>query len=289
VLATVAGWRGVEADVLPGRAKLDHALGRCSVAVPTPRATAGRMLTGSFPSDQLRGDVGFTVAYPPGEVDRLPVCLLLHGAGWRHDGWFDAMRFHRHLADAVAGGTPPFALAACDGGPLFWHRREGGLDPQAMLVQEFLPLLADRGLLVAGGGSGEDRKVGVLGCSMGGYGALLLGVEHPERCAVVVASSPAVSLRPPGGSAFDSPADFAAHDVIARADALRSLPVRIDCGERDGYRDGVEALAARLPGTVRFAPGCHEPSFWESRAPAQLAFVGRQLRGGGKAAASSPT
>jgi acetyl esterase/lipase len=271
VLVAGAGLAGF-AGVLPGQAALDRRLGRCDVEVPEPRAAAGPLVRGEFASAQLRRQVAYTIAYPPGRATgaRLPVCLLLHGAGWRQDGWFRAMRFHRHLADAVVAGAPPFALAAADGGPLFWHRRANGDDPQAMLTDEFLPLLAARGLRVAG--------IGVLGCSMGGYGALLLGAMRPDLCAAVVASSPAVWASYTGGGAFDSAADFRRYDVLHRAGALAGTPVRVDCGEQDPGRSGSQALARQLPsGSVHFSPGCHDPRFWEQRAPAQLAFVAGHL------------
>ncbi len=257
---------------MPGKAQLDRRLGRCDVSRPEPPAEAGPLVTGRFDSVHRRTTVDYTIAYPPGHRagDRLGVCVLLHGAGWGQRGWFDAMRFHRHLAGAVATGTPPFALAACDGGRLFWHRRTHGEDPQAMVQTEFLPLLARRGLIT-------DR-IAVLGCSMGGYGALLLAATEPGRCAAAVASSPAVWTSYPGGDAFDSAADFARHDLLAQAGQLRGMPVRVECGESDPFRPGVAALRDRLPaGAVRFEPGCHEPAFWEHLAPGQLAFVGTAL------------
>ena len=52
-----------------------------------------------------------------------------------------------------------------------------------MVLDEFLPLLADQGLATA--------RVGLMGWSMGGYAALRLGaVLGPEGCAVVVADEP---------------------------------------------------------------------------------------------------
>jgi enterochelin esterase-like enzyme len=229
VLASGAGLAAA-VGVLPGQAALDRTLGRCDVDVPEPRAAAGPMVRGEFASAKLRRQVAYTIAYPPGHEPGapLPVCLLLHGAGWGQRGWFDAMRFHRHLADATVAGAAPFALAAADGGPLFWHRRASGEDPQAMLTDEFLPLLGARAL--------RTTRIAVLGCSMGGYGALLLGAMRPALCAAVVASSPAVWASYTGGGAFDSAEDFARYDVLHRARALARTPVRVDCGDHDPGR-----------------------------------------------------
>ena len=105
---------------------------------------------------------------------------------------------------------------------------------------------------------------------MGGYGALLLGVMRPELCAAVVASSPALRSSREASDPYD---------VIGRADRLRTMQVRVDCGRRDPVRPVVEELAGRLPeGSVRVVSrGCHDPVFWEAQAPAQLTFAGQAL------------
>lgn len=53
-----------------------------------------------------------------------------------------------------------------------------------MLVDEFLPLLASRGL--------RTDRVAVAGWSMGGYGALLCGLTYPDRFRMIIATSPAI-------------------------------------------------------------------------------------------------
>jgi S-formylglutathione hydrolase FrmB len=97
-----------------------------------------------------------------------------------------------------------------------------------MLTAELLPLLAGKGL--------RTGRVGVLGWSMGGYGALLLGISGPELVAAVAASSPALwtSYEASSPGAFDGPEDWAEHDVIGRARELRA-PVRVDCGSGDPF------------------------------------------------------
>ncbi|MBV9098912.1 MAG: esterase, partial [Frankiaceae bacterium] len=67
----------------------------------------------------------------------------------------------------------------------YWHRRSDGDDPQLMLLTEFIPLLASRGL--------RTDRLGLAGWSMGGYGALLLAERiGPSRCAAVAVDSPAL-------------------------------------------------------------------------------------------------
>lgn len=55
----------------------------------------------------------------------------------------------RGLSVVVADGAAPFAIATADAGPAsYWHKRASGIDPPRMIVEEYLPLLVDRGLTV---------------------------------------------------------------------------------------------------------------------------------------------
>ena len=92
-----------------------------------------------------------------------------------------------------------------------------------MILYEALPRAAATGLHVG--------RIGIAGNSMGGYGALLLAERlggdpaqdaRPPRAAAVVALSPAIfgsyaDARAANPGAFDGPASFAGHDVLARA------------------------------------------------------------------------
>ncbi len=169
---------------MPGKSAVDEQLGYCDVAVPPARHPAGAITRDSFASARRRRTVEYAIAYPPGVPagTGLPVCLVLHGYGADALGALAAGNYPGYLADAVAAGTPPFALAAASGGNGYWHPHPDD-DPLGMLLYEFLPLLAQHRLHV-------DRPA-VLGYSMGGFGALLCGLAAPGRFASIIASSPA--------------------------------------------------------------------------------------------------
>jgi S-formylglutathione hydrolase FrmB len=143
-----------------------------------------------------------------------------------------------------------------------------------MVLHEFVPLLADRGL--------DVRRIGLLGWSMGGYGALYLAtVLRAQRCAAAVAESPAIWHHPwqraPG--AFDDAADFERHSIFGRQRLLRGIALRIDCGASDGFAPITRDLRASLTPTPAggIEPGGHDSGYWRSQAPAQLRFIGRHL------------
>lgn len=270
---------GVNEGVLPGRSWVYRELGYDGPDGTVPGTTPGRTVSGSFVSEARHGlRCGWTIAFPPVESTHLPVAVVLHGRGNDHASVFSHryLALDRFLASAVRQGAAPFALASVDGGETYWHPRDSGEDAGAMVIDEFLPLLADHGLDVA--------RVGFLGWSMGGYGALrLAGMLGPGRVAGVAAESPALWHRyedtAPG--AFDDADDFAEATVFGRQGNLDGIPVRIDCGEGDPFYAATRDYVAGfdVPPAGGFQPGDHDVGYWRRMAPHQLRFLARAFSG----------
>ena len=263
-----AGWL-VEQDVLPGRSQAYSALGLNGDGAPVPDAEPGRLVTGSFSSAARGGvQVRWAVSYPVGASPRarLPVVLILHGASGDSRTAFEGQALDRFRTQVVTDGVPPFVLAAVDGGDGGWRPQPDGTDPSRMLLEEFVPRLADRRLDVA--------RVALHGWSLGGYGALrLAGLEIlPVRA--VTASSPALDSVPD-----DAPED---DDVLGHPERLDGIPVRIDCGRGDPFYPVVSDFVVSLadldpPPESSFGAGGHTGPYWRTVAPAQLRFAGERL------------
>lgn len=276
-LTAGAGTLGlVETGVLPGRSGFHQALGLTGPAGSFPDIAPGTVVDGAFDSRARLGiTVGYSIIYPAAPDADLPICLYLGGRGFTHRSVIDDLGFDRFLASVVAGGSPPFALVTVDSGDEYWHPRLSGDDPQAMLTDELLPLVAAAGHPV--------ERICVAGLSMGGYGAVLLA-ETLDQAVVsgVAVMSPAIfdNFESSAPGAFDSPDDFAAHDVVARArqGVLSGVPIRLDCGADDPFSGGTERLMKMLDEDVGgISPGLHDADFWLRLAPKQLAFVGAHL------------
>jgi len=232
-------------------------------------ADAPTMVTGTFVS-AARGGIptNWAIARPPGQTGPLRPVIALHGKG-SNAATVMAGGVESGLAQAVAAGLPPFAVVAVDGGGSYWHRRASGEDAGAMVLDELIPMLTGQGL--------DTARVGFLGWSMGGYGALLLGARlGPARTAAICAVSPALWLSPgataPG--AFDGADDYAANNVWGLP-ALGSIPLRIDCGYNDPFYAATKEFVAQLPNPPAggFSPGDHSGSFWSSQLPAEIAWM----------------
>ncbi|MDN4645075.1 alpha/beta hydrolase [Arthrobacter sp. PsM3] len=251
----------------------------CAGGTSPGHAPPVAMRTGNFTSRfRPQEPTGWSMALPesaggtpPGS---LPVALFLHGAHADHRMVFEDLDAAQVLAQHMARGGAPFAIAAVDGGETWWHRRASGTDTQSMLVEEFLPLLAGQGV--------DTGRLALFGLSMGGFGALLLAARHRlPGLRAVAAMSPAVwSQYDPGRSDnFDSAADFAANDVFALRPKLEPLPKRIDCGTADSLLFSVQDYVKDLPGEHEggFQSGGHDSGYWRSILPDVVGFLGRNL------------
>lgn len=274
--AVVGTAAGVYEGLLPGRPYLQERLGLNGVDGQIPRdVRPGRVDEGSFRSTHRLGeDTRWWVARPPGRPRRLPVLIALHWFGTTAGGLRQDLGIDRFLARAVQQGTPPFAVAAVDGGTTYWHRQATGEDAGVMVTEEFVPLLDRAGY--------DTTRIGLIGWSMGGYGALrLAGLLGAGRVATVVAVSPALWLDPADASphGFDSAADYQRATVFGRQDDLAGIAVRVDCGTGDPfYRATEEYLAGFDPApTSTFAPGGHDSGYWRRVLPAELRFAGAAL------------
>jgi len=116
----------------------------------------------------------------------LPVVLLLHGMGGSH------LELDRHgLSDTLIqamqqGRLPPLHIVAPDGKRGFylnWH--DGSNRFEDHIVQEVLPH-AEASLELQ---AVPRQRRQVAGCSMGGIGALFIGLRHPEFFGAVASLS----------------------------------------------------------------------------------------------------
>ena len=282
VAAGGVGYELVTHGVLPGKSALDRLDGACSVpgspfSFP---AGVGPTVAGSFFSSRRNRQVAYSIGYPPhhGAGSRLPLVVMLHGFGGDHQTALSGLTPAQAVALPGAGGPlPPTALVTVDGGNGYWNAHPGD-DPMGMLVDELIPLCQRLGL------GRPPQRIGAMGISMGGYGALLLGEKHPTLVSAVAAISPAIwtgydQARTANAGAYDSAAAFAANDAITHARSLTGVPVRVATGYDDPFYPGVRALAAALPpGSVAdFGPGCHDGSFFAAHEPASVQFLARHL------------
>jgi enterochelin esterase-like enzyme len=281
VAAGVTGVELVSHGVLPGKAMLDQFDDACSVpAPPLAYSPLGPSFSGTFHSAARNRTVGYTIAYPPGHRpgDRLPLVIMLHGYGGNHGNALAGISPAQAVALKVQGRPlAPMAIVTIDGGNGYWTPHPGD-DPMAMVIDELIPFCQRRGL------GRPPQRIGTMGISMGGYGALLFAEKNPHLIAAVAAISPAIwtsytQARGANPAAYASAAAFAANDAVTHTAALAHTHVRLATGYDDPFYPGVQALARGLPaGTVvQFGQGCHTDPFFIEQEPPSLAFLASHL------------
>ncbi|MFZ2260670.1 MAG: alpha/beta hydrolase-fold protein [Luteococcus japonicus] len=278
---TAVGGAGVATGVwtrkLPGRTRVGYWLGLGGDPEPMPTDPAGAVRQATFSSDARPGVLEkWALALPPGvEAEGLPVVIVLHGWGDDHRFCFDELGLHHYQARLVAEGCQPFALVSLDGDHSYWHRRADGVDWARLVSEGLVQELAKLGL--------DISRLGLIGWSMGGYGALRLAAEELHGKVRAVASM-STAIYPdwehcPQGDAFDSPADFEANGLVNRLDRLDGLPIHLSCGVNDFYIDMSKRMAEELspaPQTM-WRRGDHSANFWRRSAPVQLRFLADHL------------
>jgi enterochelin esterase-like enzyme len=281
--AGVAGLELVSHGVIPGKTLLDELDGACSVPAPVlDYQPLGPSLSSSFNSSARHREVGYTIGYPPGHSvrDPLPLVVMLHGHGGNHTNALVGMSPAQAVALKVGGEPlPPMALVTVDGGNGYFTPHPGD-DPQRMVVDELVPLCQRLGL------GRPPHRIGTMGISMGGYGALLFAEKYPATFSAVAAISPAIwtsydQARSANPTAYASAAAFAANDAVTHTAALRGVPVRVAAGVDDVFYPGVQALVSALPpgADTYLGKGCHTGPFFTQQEPPSLAFLAHHLTG----------
>jgi S-formylglutathione hydrolase len=252
-------------------------------AVSTAKAHGGTQGVYRHQSEATGTPMTFSVYVPPHDAGaRLPVMWFLSGLTCTHANVTDKGEYRRACAELglifVAPDTSPrgegvpddpegaidFGLGAgfyldATEPPFAQNYRMGRYvtDELPALVAEHFP--ADMGAQA------------ITGHSMGGHGALTIGLSHPDRFRAVSALAPIVapSQVPWGQKALsgylgDDPAAWRAHDAVALIEDGARLPeLLVDQGDVDPYlatqlqpellQDACAAAAIDL--TLRLQPG----------------------------------
>ncbi len=299
VAAGFGAYELVQDGALPGKYFLATIDGACGSAPPAPGGPPPRRRVARFYSAYRRREVEMVTLVPPGTPTArgLGAVIALHGAGG------SASEMAGLVAPAMTSArVTGFAVICVDGGNTYWHQRANGDDPVGMILYEVLPRAAAAGL--------ADRRIGITGLSMGGYGALLLAERLAARrvlrsyagignvpsapprylpaVGAVAALSPAIfasyaAALAASKSSFDNPADFARNNVFAGLDALRHVPTWVACGDDDPFQQETSLLLARLAAITGRAiqpgilSGCHDDAFWGRNLPTALSFIAAHL------------
>ncbi len=227
-----------------------------------------------------RADVSF---YVPPEVqsEKLPLVILLHGVYGSHWAWLFKGGAHQVLDRLIKEeNLPPMMLAMPSDG--LWGDGSGYLrhreaDHAAWIVDEVPDAAAEIDARC------KDAPRFISGLSMGGYGALRLGLLNPKRFLGVSAHSSITHVAQMQGFVEEPLAEFDLTDsdplsVIECAKLTARLPhLRFDCGQEDALIEHNRTLhndleSAGIPHVYEEFPGGHTWDYWHAHLADTLRF-----------------
>lgn len=206
------------------------------------------------------------------EVRDLPVLTLLHGMGDGHSAWLRKTAVERYALEHGAAVIMPDGELSCYENMVHGHRyRDYIVNELPEVIRDTFPVSTDR------------EKNFIAGCSMGGFGALKLGLAHPEKWSMIGCFSAAHFEYQPdsprhqamlaqvyGGQVEKYDAQIA---LDAQAANAGKLPIRIwhSCGDQDALKSNAlksRAFFEALPvGAIGYhfekLPGCHDWALWD--------------------------
>jgi S-formylglutathione hydrolase FrmB len=213
-----------------------------------------------------------------------PVLYLLHGLSDDYTIWQRRTSIERHVEGLELMVVMPEAQRS-------WYAndpRPGGLAYEDHIVQDVVGLI-DRTFRTVRDRAGRA----IAGLSMGGYGAIMLAMRHPDVFSVACSHSGALAALREVPNGRDDTRDAAAHLPRDRYDAFLlaekharcdlPLAIRLDCGRGDFLIDQNRAFHAHLDKLgiehdYRENDGTHDWAYWDRHVPQTLRFVAQHLR-----------
>ena len=262
-----------------------------------PNAQLSRPLPGNenlrflnFRSEGLggRGDV---LLFTPADAasSKLPFVLLLHGVyGCQWNWWLNGDIANTANAMLRAGTMKPMMIAMPSDG--LWGDGSGYVphahaDYEQWIAEDLPACLRELFPQL------DREKFFLAGLSMGGFGALRIGMKYAARVAGISAHSSVTNVRqlpqfiPYPATAFLH-AGESETDLLhwAKVNCDRLPAIRFDCGTEDSLIDGNRELDRAMtelgiPHIYREFPGGHDWPYWTEHVRDTLAFFSRLPKG----------
>ncbi len=229
-----------------------------------------------FHSEALAKRTNFNVIYPDRGEGPFPVLFQLHGFSDDNYSWLYNSNLVRHVVDL------PLIVVLPDGGTSRYlnvrtHERYARQNYEDLIMRD-IPAEVNRLFHVRPG------PWAIGGLSMGGYGALRLGMKYPDRFDSIWAHS--AGLRPLDEdflALLDQPNEADVHHFASLLKERGSWPViSFDCGTEDFLIEHNRDLnryldEIGLPHTYQEHPGAHTWGYWDEPVQEALAQHARVL------------
>lgn len=209
---------------------------------------------------------------------RFPTVYLLNGYGGDYRAWGRLRPDMDDLADRYG-----MVIVMPDGRDSWYWDSKPGMEMESFFVEDLVPTI-DRKLPT----KAEASKRAISGLSMGGHGALWLGMRHSDIWGSAASMSGGVDIRPFAnrwkmksliGEKDKNPQTWEEHTVINLVPTLQpgQLNILFDCGTEDFFAEVNEnlhraLLDAKIPHDYISRPGNHSGKYWANSVLYHLLF-----------------
>jgi len=145
--------------------------------VPFPRYNTGFTMSSNVLKTVVTYDILLPEGYNTDTDKRYPVMYCFHGYGDNNTSWNGQyMGCEAKIKSLESQGLEPMIYVFPNGGNSYWVDRYDGKYPyMTMFVQEFVPMIDATYRTIA-----DASHRGTIGYSMGGFGAMVMAMQHPE-------------------------------------------------------------------------------------------------------------
>lgn len=272
----------------------------------TGQVSKNEALTYIHPSKKMGRDMHYRIILPSQyekqKAKRYPVIYLLHGLDGHYDNWTDKTKLDQYSF------SYDYIIVTPEGGD-GWYTDSVSVPAdryESYIIRDLIPEIDGTFRTIAK----RDQRI-IAGLSMGGYGALKLGLKYPDMFAVAGSFSGALDspirgqnnkyLRPTIMSVFGTEDSETRKDndifrIVRELSPgkIKDLPfLYVACGTEDflfqANRDFADLLIKQnVPHEYLQRPGKHDWNFWDAEARQFLKFLQTLSKQGKKPADVRP-
>lgn len=256
----------------------------CLIALQFGFAQTNKVDTLEIFSKAMQKKVKAVIVLPnnyQNKKDSFPVVYLLHGYSGSYSNW------PKKMPNLQQWATENNMVLVCpDGGYSGWYINSPVVanNQYETFISDELVKYIDKNFKVFP----VPAKRGITGLSMGGHGALMLGIKHPETYGAAASMSGAVNLLSLAerykikqiiGDTAQYLSTWKKYSVVDLADTLTNnkMPLLVDCGIKDIFiKDNrllhEVLLKQNINHTYIEREGGHTWSYWTNALPDHLLF-----------------